>query len=189
MVMAAPAGPEPAVRRLGPGTGQRIIQQAWVVPSIDAAAHAWHAATGIGPFLALRHVAVQRPRHRGRPQRTDFSVAVAQAGDVQVELVEQHDATPSCYRDSVAPGATGFHHVAIMSADFEAELGRLTAGGAEIAADGVFGDLRFAYVDLRPALGCMVELVEDTPTIRAWFGRIRAAAEDWDGRGPPLIEA
>ncbi|MFN3287290.1 MAG: VOC family protein [Sphingomonadaceae bacterium] len=187
--MAPPAEAAEVPRRLGMGPGQRIIQHAWVVPSIDAAARAWAGATGIGPFLALRHVRVGRPRHRGRPQATDFSVAVAQAGEVQVELVEQHDDGPSCYRDSVPAGGAGFHHVAVMSADYERELARLTAGGAEVAADGIFGDLRFAYVDLRPAIGCMVELVEDTPTIRAWFARIRSAAEGWDGQGPALVEA
>src|SRR3546814_9718551 len=76
------------------------------------------------------------------------------------------DLGPSVYRDTVAPGATGLHHVAIIAGDFDAALGHYTAQGFEVGADGRFGDMRYAYVDTSPALGHMVEIVEDKPAIR-----------------------
>src|SRR3546814_14727992 len=39
------------------------------------------------------------------------------------------DLGPSVYRDTVAPGATGLHHVAIIAGDFDAALGHYTAQG------------------------------------------------------------
>src|SRR3546814_8921367 len=113
----------------------------------------------------LRNLALIEPRHRGRPSATRFSTAVAQSGEFQVELIEQHDDGPSVYRDTVAPGATGLHHVAIIAGGFDAALGHYTAQGFEVGADGRFGDMRYAYVDTSPALGHMVEIVEDKPAI------------------------
>lgn len=169
--------------------GATIIQNAWVVPDLDAAMRRWHASMGVGPFLVMRHLRTGDAHHRGVRVDTDFSVAIAQAGPVQVELIAQHDDTPSCYRETVPKGATAFHHVAVIVPDYDAELARYRAHGFEPASWGVFGDLRFSYIDTHAALGCMVELVEDTPSIRAFFARVAGAHAAWDGRGEPWIEA
>ncbi len=164
----------------------RIVQMAFVVTDLEAAAARFARAMGIGPFLLNPHIQLSNPRHRGVPVKTDFSLALAQAGDVQLELVQQHDETPSVYRDLFRPGEEGFHHVAIIVPDVAAEVARLTALGFAQASSGRFGDADFAYVDTAPALGHMVEVLPDSETIRRFFGRVRRAAEEWDGKGPPL---
>lgn len=169
------------------GDLQQIIQFAWVVPDLEAAARRWHAATGIGPFLVNRHITIGHPLHRGQPRITDFSTAIAQAGPVQIELVEQHDATPSCYRDTVPHGAEAMHHVAIIAADYDAALARYTGQGFAVASQGEFGDVRFAYVDCSSAIGHMVEILEDKPTIQRFFGAVKRAAEGWDGDPATLM--
>lgn len=165
--------------------GGRIVQFAWVVPDLGAAARRWHALHGVGPFLVNRRLALADPHHRGRPVVTAFSTAVAQSGDIQIELVEQHDDTRSAYRDTVPAGTTGFHHVAVIAADYDAML-RHYAGFA-VAAHGRFGDMRFSYVDTSATLGHMVEIVEDKPAIRAFFAAVRKAAERWDGDPATLL--
>jgi catechol 2,3-dioxygenase-like lactoylglutathione lyase family enzyme len=164
----------------------RIVQMAFVVTNLEAAAARFSRTMGIGPFLLNPHIQLTDPHHRGVPVRTDFSLALAQAGEVQVELVEQHDDTPSVYRDIYAPGAEGFHHVAIIVADVAAEVARLRALGFEQASSGRFGDADFAYVDTAPALGHMVEVLPDNETIRRFFAKVRREAEAWDGSGPVL---
>lgn len=164
----------------------RIVQMAFVVNDLEAAAARFSRTMGIGPFLLNPHIRLTDPQHRGVPVRTDFSLALAQAGDVQVELVEQHDDTPSVYRDIYPPGAEGFHHVAIIVPDVAAEVARLGALGFAQASSGRFGDADFAYVDTAPALGHMVEVLPDNDTIRRFFARIRREAEAWDGTGPVL---
>lgn len=163
-----------------------IIQYAWVVPDLAIAAQRWHDMTGIGPFLINRDLKLDQPRYRGQPTATRFSTAVAQHGDVQIELVEQLDDTASAYRDTVAAGTTGFHHIAFIAADFDADLAHYTTGGTVIAADGYFGPMRYAYLDTAATLGHMIEIVEDKPAIRAFFGAVRKAAERWD-RNPATL--
>lgn len=164
----------------------QIIQYAWVVPDLAEAARRWHATTGIGPFLVNRDLKLDEPRYRGQPSRTRFSTAVAQHGDVQIELVEQLDDSASAYRDTVAAGTTGFHHIAFIAADFAADLAHYTDQGFAVAADGLFGPMRYAYVDTSATLGHMVEIVEDKPGIRAFFAAVRKAAERWD-RDPATL--
>lgn len=166
--------------------GHRIVQFAWVVPNLEAAARAWHDLQGVGPFLVNRNLALTDPHYRGRPAATAFSTAVAQSGDVQIELVEQHDDTPSAYRDTVTPGATAFHHVAIIAADYDAALAHYMGRGHEVAAHGWFGEMRYCYVDVVAVLGHMVEIVEDKPGIRAFFAAVRKASERWD-RDPATL--
>lgn len=159
-----------------------LLQIAWVVEDLEAAIAEANRIHGIGPFLVNRHIRLTNPTYRGRPHAIDFSTAVAQAGDVQWEFVQQHDDQPSCYRDLVRPGRRGLHHTAYIAKDFDAEIARLTALGYPVACDGLFGDLRFAYVDTSAAFGHMVEVLEDKPMIRKFFGAIRKAAETWDGK-------
>jgi hypothetical protein len=163
-----------------------IIQYAWVVPQLEAAARRWHDATGIGPFLINRDLRLDNPRYRGAPTAMRFSTAVAQHGDVQIELVEQIDDSPSAYRDTVAPGTTAFHHVAFISGDFDADLAHYTQRGHAVAADGNFGPMRYAYVDTSADLGHMVEIIEDKPAIRAFFAAVQKAADRWD-RDPATL--
>ena len=162
-----------------------ILQHAWVVPDLDAGIHHWHHTLGVGPFLVNRNLRISNPLYRGNSRAVAFSTAVAQSGSIQIELIEQHDDGPSAFRDIVPAGGTGFHHVAIIAEDFDAALRQYA--GVEIAAEGRFGDIRFVYLDTSARLGAMLEILEDRPAIRAFFGAIRKANERWDGDPATLI--
>lgn len=170
-----------------PKSGPGIFQMSWVVADLEEAAHRWHRTTGVGPFLVNRHIAIAEPMYRGTPGVVDFSTAIAQAGPVQVELVEQHDDNPSCYRDMIPAGGEGMHHTAIMASDYDAALEHYTAQGFEVASSGLFGSVRFCYVDCRSAVGHMVEILEDSPAIRSFFAAIERAADTWDGDPATLL--
>jgi len=137
-----------------------IYQTGYVVNDLDAAVERWRQTTGIGPFEYIRHVKVEDGRYRGHPTSIDFSVAVAQTATMQIELIQQHDALPSCYRDVFGHGGEGLHHVAILADDFDADLARYHAAGHVSAFGGTYQGTRFVYVDTLSALGIMVELVE-----------------------------
>lgn len=167
-----------------PLTNHKILQMAYVVRDLKAAARYWTDTFGIGPFFVLDRPQVGTPLYRGQPQAVEFSAALAQAGDIHVELIEQHCQSPSCYRDLVPEGRDGFHHVAVIVEDYEAEVARYQGLGFEVASSGTFGPLKFCYVDTSPALGCMIEVLEDLPFIHNYFARVRAAGEAWDGTDP-----
>lgn len=167
--------------------GARVVQMAWVVDSLEAAAVRLSRSMQVGPFLMIRHIQLDVPHHRGIPQRSDFSLCLTQAGDVQIELVEQHDQTPSVYRDMFPdgpPGGMAFHHVAVVVPDVFEETARYNALGFPTASSGRFGNLDFTYVDTTAAGGFMVEVLPDMPEMHRFFGAVRGAAEDWDHRTP-----
>jgi hypothetical protein len=164
--------------------GGQYFQVSWVVADLQQAMRRWLDTARVGPFFLNAHVETEAPIYRGRPSSFDYSLAIAQAGSVQIELIEQHDDRPSAYRDSVPAGQDGFHHLACFVDDFDAKLVRLEAQGVDIASSGKFGDMRFVYADTRASLGCMTELLEHTPLIHRVFDAVTAASQNWDGRDP-----
>jgi hypothetical protein len=138
----------------------RFYQTGYVVDDLEEATERWRRTTGAGPFQWLKDIQVENGLYRGAPTDVLFSVALAQCGDLQIELIAQHNDAPSCYRDLFAPGQEGLHHLAVRTDSFEAELSGYEAAGFPAAFSGTYRGTRFAYVDTSPALGFMLELVE-----------------------------
>ena len=168
-------------------TGPHFMQAAFVVEDIEAAARQWARVAGVGPFLLLPHLTIGEMRYRGQPMDDlDFSVAIAQSGGIQIELIEQHNDRPSQYRDLIPKGGQGFHHFCVFSDDYDAALAHYRALGFELALDAVNDGVRFCYVDTSPALGCMIELVEKSDFWSGLFGQVAQAAATWDGQSDPV---
>jgi hypothetical protein len=171
-------------------TGQRptdrtIFQNAWVVDDVEAVAMQWATEMGVGPFYCVEYTdTFSDVFYRGEPSELSMIVALAQAGPVQVELIQPTTDKPSAYRDSVAPGTTGFHHMSVWTHDIEADTEYFEQLGYPTAGRGDAGHVRFAYYDTRPFLGCMLEVVEQRPIVVEQFQLIADAAVDWDGTRP-----
>jgi hypothetical protein len=165
---------------------RRVMQACWAVPDIEAACRAWTETMGVGPFYVFPHLKLDTVRYRGQPTSTEFSIAMAQAGDIQIELVQQHCDNPSAYRDLVGKDERGFHHIAIYVSDYDAALKHFTDREHVPAVEGTFGEMRFAYVDTSGPLGCMVEIIEHSPVQDMIFERVRGGAESWDGVTDPI---
>lgn len=167
--------------------GPHVMQAAFIVDDVEAAARAWIATTGIGPFFMVPHIQLAEASYRGTPSAgLDFSVALAQSGGVQIELIQQHCDNPSAYRDTIAKGETGFHHFCIYTDDYDATRQRYIDQGFVAAIDGKFGDMRFCYVDTSAAIGCMIEIVEQDEGQSTAFARVAEAAQGWDGVTDPI---
>lgn len=164
-----------------------IVQQAYVVADMDSACRQWTTLLGAGPFYVSRHHRSDCVTYRGEPSEPDLSYGFGYAGTTQIQLIEQHDDTPSCYRDMYAKGEEGFHHVAILVPDFEAEKRRFEQCGHPAITE-LISAARVAYMDTRSVLGCFVELYEDNPGVRESFRAWHAAHEAWDGSNEPLRE-
>lgn len=161
-----------------------VIQNAYVVTDIEAAMQRWTDVFGVGPWFHNPDVRVDDARYRGEETTFGFAGALAQAGDVQLELIQPLDDQPSCYRDLYPAGTEGFHHVAVFADDFDREIARYRSQGFAIAFSGVSRGMRFGYVDTSPALGFMVEVLEDVPSIKERFAAIAEAGRTWDGTDP-----
>lgn len=167
--------------------GTHFMQSAFLVDDLDEAARRWIDTTGIGPFFTVRHVTLAEYSHRGEPRADlDFSVAIAQSGGIQVELIQQHNDAPSAYRDTITSVDDGFHHFGIYTADYDKAYRHYMDRGFDAVVDAKFGDARFSYIDTRPAIGCMIELIEEFPLQTELFQRVAAGARDWDGKTDPI---
>ncbi len=164
---------------------QRFMQMCWVVPDIHAAIDSWIRSTGVGPFFLFDTVTFEKPRYRGQPSGcADITAAMAQAGDVQIELVCQNDDQPSFWRDVVPTGQSGLHHMALYCSDYDATLAAYAQAGAEVAFSGLMMGSRVCWVDTTSRLGFMIELIEENDVAKAVFSQFRAAAQGWDGKNP-----
>ncbi len=166
-------------------TDRTVFQNAWVVDDVDAAMKRWVDEMGIGPFFVAEHgPQLSDLEYRGEPSELAMIVGIAQAGPVQIELIQPTTGKPCAYRDSVPPGATGFHHMCVWTHDIEADTRYFGQLGYPAANIGKAGHAWFAYYDTRPLMGCMLEVVEQKPEIQAVFARIAEISADWDGQRP-----
>ena len=113
------------------------------------------------------------------------SVALANSGPLQVELIQQRNDAPTMYRDFIDAGRTGLQHVAYWTESFDADLARLTAQGFTIGMSGEVGERgRFVYFETEFHPGSVIELSEVAGPKGKLFRMIRDAASGWDGRDP-----
>ncbi len=145
----------------------------------------WVNELGVGPFFLTDYQpgTFEDITYHGEPADLAMKVAIAQAGNVQIELIEPQ--TERCaYRDSVPKGQMGFHHMCVWTLDFAADHKYMTDLGYAAANTGKVGAVEFAYFDTRPLTGCMLEVVTKNEGTVARFEEFAAAAIDWDGKDP-----
>ena len=165
-----------------------IWQYAYFVEDIDESCRRWNELVGAGPFHVVRHHKAEDFRYLGEPVEADVSYAFGQAGPAHIQLIAQHDDTPSIYRDMFAPGEYGFHHIGLLINDVSGEILRFNEAGYETACT-LWGGDYVAYMDCRRDLGCYVELHGDAPVIRDLFEGWRVQHEAWDGETDLIREA
>lgn len=171
---------KPLIARLG-----AVMQLAYVPQDIDAALRYWTETMGAGPFYRLAHIALEKNRYRGAEVEVDFSVSIGYWGDLQIELVEQHDDTPSIYQRWRDEGRAGLHHVCIVVDDIGAAREVCRQAGATVEQEvWMAGGGEAIYVDAGGGPGGLIELIELPPASRDFFAFMREEARNWDGRDP-----
>jgi methylmalonyl-CoA/ethylmalonyl-CoA epimerase len=162
-----------------------VMQLAYVPADFDAALLFWTKTMGAGPFFALNHVKLEDTRYQGAPVEIDFSMALGYWGDIQIELIRQHNDAPSIYKAWRDAGREGLHHVCILVDDMAAARRASAEAGAVIAQEAkVSGGGEVIYVDTGGGPGTMVEILKPGPGSRDFFAMMREAARGWDGRDP-----
>jgi catechol 2,3-dioxygenase-like lactoylglutathione lyase family enzyme len=159
------------------------MQLAFVPAAIDRALDWWTGHMGAGPFFHLPHVHLEDMRFRGTPTAPDFSLWLGYWGDMQVELIQQHDDSPSIYRADFPGVGDGqrLHHVCLLVDDVAAAV--TMVGACEVMQEGIVpGGGSVAYV--QPPLGPMLELLKPAPGTAELFAMMREAHRGWDGRNP-----
>ena len=97
-----------------------ILQNGFVVRDIKAAMRHWIEVLEVGPWFYFEHIPFVDFRYKGELSPVDVSLALANSGDFQVELIQQRNDAPSLYRDFIAAGHEGLQHVGYGSHQFDA---------------------------------------------------------------------
>lgn len=163
-----------------------VFQIAFVPADFDAAVRFWTQTVGAGPFYLMEHIKADSCKYRGVPTSFDFSAAIGYWGDLQIELIQQHDATPSIYTSWLEAGQEGLHHVCMEVEDMDETRRVCAAAGATVMQEAQFGggSSELIYVDTHGGPGTMVEFWKSSEAGRAFFASVRNAARGWDGSRP-----
>ncbi|HET6950388.1 MAG TPA: VOC family protein [Acidimicrobiales bacterium] len=161
----------------------RFFQLGHVVTDVIAAAATWAQVFGVGPFHVLP-VTDQRLTYDDELRTIRLQIAVAQSGPVQIELIQQHCATPSIYREWSRGGTSGFHQMATVTSDYDGKKAHFEALGYDVVAESLSGSFRVAYVDTAAAFGFYTEVVERTSGFLDQLRRISQTCAGWDGSDP-----
>lgn len=159
-----------------------IMQLAWVPKDYDATLRFWTETMGVGPFFDLQHIQVEQCKYRGQPVELDFSVAIAYWGDIQIELIRQHNDAPSIYQTWLEQGCEGLHHVCLVVDSIEQARATCDAAGAEVLQEVWLpggGEAIYAQVGDQ-----LIEMIDFPAENYAFFDAMKTASVNWDGRDP-----
>jgi len=165
-----------------------IMQVAYLVEDIDKAVARW-TAMGVGPFFVSRHLKYEAQTHRGKEISADISAAFAYTGDLQIELMQQHNDAPSSLTEFKLVHGFGLHHLGILSQDIDVDATSLVERGLKpisrwVSAMGV--ETRFFEADLDG--GSVIELIQSSPVVEGGFAQMKAASAAWDRSGSAYFE-
>lgn len=176
----APPAPNPVANMWG-----SIAQLGYVVRDIESSMREF-AARGIGPWFYVRGVKPANFTYRGEPSDLAMDVALANSGDMQLELITPVNDAPSMYRDFLAAGHEGVQHVAYWFENYQECYDRALAAGFTVGQEGQIGgaDGRFAYLQTEHHPGTVIEISDVGGGKKVIFDLIKLAAANWDGSNP-----
>ena len=163
-----------------------VRQIAYVVKDIEQTMMRW-IELGVGPWFYQEDSGGLEYRYYGKPSRLPkFSIAIANSGEMQMELIQQRDDVPTLWRDTLERNGECAQHVAYWTTDKFNELSRqlLDLGYIEGHSGRVSASRGpFAYF-VRPDFpSAMIELADLTGKAE-YFADVRKAAQNWDGSNP-----
>lgn len=151
---------------------------------IDRSMRYFVDAWGVGPWYVLRNMRVSM-LYQGKPTELEVSIAMANCGDLQFEIVAQHDDGPSLYRDALAhTPSLHIQHVAAWVDDVPAIEAAAYAKGWQSVFETLSGPGRSVFVAHPDAPQVCIEISDCDPFKVGVRQAISDIAATWDGRDP-----
>jgi methylmalonyl-CoA/ethylmalonyl-CoA epimerase len=161
------------------------MQLAYVPADFEGALKVWIEKIGAGPFFAIDHVRLERTLYRGQPTEIDFSMMLGYWGEMQIELIRQHNGVPSIFKTWRDEGREGLHHVCVLVDDMIGARTICETSGLSVAQEALVpGGGEVLYVETSGDHGSLLELLKPAPGTREFFKMMREAHRNWDGREP-----
>lgn len=156
-----------------------------VVRDIDKAMHHWAQVCGVGPWFYTEKLPLTSFQYGGEHfDDIHLSIALANSGDIQLELIQQRCDRPSMYRDFLNAGHEGMQHWSSWPENYDDLLDAALQKGYQIGHQGNSPRGRFVYLAAQDHPGSVIEMAELTPTRSSIFNAVKEAARDWDGTDP-----
>lgn len=163
----------------------RLIQTAFTTEDIHATMKEMTRSLGVGPWFLRERGVFPRQTYRGQASTTALAIAMGYAGDMQYEVIQQLDDSPSVYREVATQRGHGLHHFGVAARDYGAAVDHYRRQGFTLAYEAeVANGARVGYFDTHGSLPAMIEAIEFLPATEAMFESFRAASRDWDGEDP-----
>lgn len=160
-----------------------VCQIGYVVTDIDAAIDSW-VRMGVGPWHLIRELSL-RALYRGELCEVVQSIAMANSGELQIELIQQHGDTLSIFTEFLAKRGEGFHQLAWWVEDFDAAVRAAEAAGFPVVWQNADeGGVPFVYVEPPAGPVAIIEIMELNEITKGMTALVRGAAEGWDGSDP-----
>ncbi|MCB1632880.1 MAG: VOC family protein, partial [Pseudomonadales bacterium] len=163
-----------------------IRQVGYVTPDLLRSMAFFIEKAGIGPWFVAQNVPVETCTYRGAPLKLEMSIALANSGDMQIELIQQMNDAPSIYREWLDQHPNGDvpHHYSSWSPRYDEVCAKARALGYEAVQEGRSGYGPFVYFQHPENPSFIYEVTEFTPPRRRMFENIAAASVGWDGERP-----
>lgn len=163
-----------------------VRQMGYVVRDIESAMRSWTGVLHIGPFYYVERVPGIDLRYQGAAGSPRVSLALAYSGDLQIELIQQHDRTPSSYLDFLAAGHEGLHHIGFFTEHYDLDLQRAAEAGLLVEQSDRVGDLvgESTYFASSGHTEPMLKLIDLHASNHELYRMVRTEAQRWDGSGP-----
>ena len=162
-----------------------IMQMAYVPADFEGALKYWTEVIGAGPFFSIEHVKLKEVKYRGQPSDIDFSMMLGYLGDMQIELIRQHNDAPSIFKAWRDEGREGLHHVCMLVDDIAMARAACADAHVAIAQEALVpGGGEVIYLDTGGGPGSLVEILKPAPGTRQFFAMMRETHRTWDGAQP-----
>jgi catechol 2,3-dioxygenase-like lactoylglutathione lyase family enzyme len=141
-----------------------VCQVGLIVNDIEAMARKYCEVFGVEmpPIIQTLGYEVTKTTYQGAACDATAKLAFFNMGQVQIELIEP-DAQSSVWRDYLNEHGEGVHHIAFMVKDTDGTVKFLEDHGIGVLQQGLYSDASgmYTYVDSAPALGVMLELLQN----------------------------
>jgi len=134
-----------------------IDQVGIVVRDLQKAIDYYSSTLGIGPFRILEQY-WPNLLVRGKVVPTRTKLAFAQAGRLQIELIQNIEGE-NIYTEFLRDKGEGLHHVAMCVDDADREIEKWEKNGVKALQKGHAGGVSWAYFDTQAIGGVIFEII------------------------------
>ncbi|MDA4845103.1 VOC family protein [Hoeflea poritis] len=163
-----------------------VRQIAYVTDDMDRTLDFLHKTAGIGPWFVAWDIPVLECSYHGAPIALKIDAALANSGDMQIEIIRQNSPAPSLFTELSDRHGFGLvpHHYSSWSANYDTVMRKALANGFTKAQEGRSRYGNFVYYQHPDQTDFIFEVTELTAERASIFDQIRQAAINWDGQKP-----